>query len=87
MLSCRGEEWIKFGSRVLEHIEIYTVPQYGDAPDDQVEDWSPEMCVMTIKKYCSRFGNNSREGQEKIDLLKIAHFAQIAYDKLESADV
>ena len=87
MLSQRGEDWIKFGSKVLEHIEVYTVPQYGDAPDDQVEDWSPETCVLAIKKYCARFGSNSRQGQEKLDLIKMAHFAQLAYDKMEKLNV
>jgi len=87
MLSKRGEDWVKFGGKVLEHIEIYTVPQYGDRPNDEVEDWSPEACVLAARKYCGRFGSNSRKGQEKIDLLKIAHFAQLAYDKMEKPDV
>ena len=80
-LSNRGKEWMVFSESVLEHIENYTVPQYGDAPTDLVETWSPDQCVLAIEKYCRRFKKNSREGQDLLDLKKIAHFACIAYGK------
>ena len=79
----RTLDWLHFAETVAEHIEHYTVPQYGDAPDDQVEGWTAEHCVNQLHKYASRFGSNKREGQDALDLLKIAHYAQLAYDKLK----
>ncbi len=78
----RGREWGDFASAVLQHVETYTVPQYGDAPDDQVEEWTAAECALTIRRYASRQGKNSREGQDALDLLKIAHYACLAYNKL-----
>lgn len=83
-LSARGAEWVAFAARVLRHIEDYTVPQYGDAPGDQVEEWSPEECVLTIRKYAARFRKNSRPGQDALDLVKVAHYACLALGKLET---
>ena len=87
MVSNRGEDWLEFAAKVLDHIEDYTVPQYGDRPNDYVETWTPEVCLLAMGKYIARFGTNQRKGQEKLDLLKIAHFAQLTYDKIEDADV
>ena len=74
---------VPVANEVIEHIETYTVPQYGDYPNDQVEEWTPELCIAQISKYSARFGKNSREGQELLDLIKIAHYAQIAYSKMK----
>ena len=82
-MSIRGIQWQRFAERVSEHIEEYTVPQYGDYPDDNVSEWSAQDCVKQIEKYARRFGSNMRPGQERLDLLKIAHYAQIAAYKLE----
>ena len=82
-MSERLEDWIKFSTNVCTHIEDYTVPQYGDKGEDQISDYTADDCVKQIKKYLARFGKNAREGQEKLDLLKIAHYVQLAYDKLE----
>jgi hypothetical protein len=81
-LSVRGADWNRFSERILRHVENYTVPQYGDAPHDEVESWTAADCVRAVKKYAARHGKNSRAGQDKLDLLKIAHFAQLAYDKI-----
>lgn len=82
-ISKRGNDWITFSIRVLAHIEGYTVPQYGDAPNDEVESWSVEECLLAVKKYNARYGKNSREGQQELDFLKMAHFVQIAFDKYQ----
>ena len=84
-ISKRGNDWITFSLRVFQHIESYTVPQYGDAPNDEVESWSIEECLLTVKKYNARYGKNSREGQQELDFLKMAHFVQIAFDKYQEA--
>lgn len=80
-ISKRGNDWITFSLRVLQHIEGYTIPQYGDAPNDEVESWTIEECLLAVKKYNARYGKNSREGQQELDFLKMAHFVQLAYDK------
>lgn len=81
--SNRATEWMAFATDVTDHIEQYTVPQYGDAPDDQIESWTAEQCVMQIQKYAARFGKNARSGQDELDLLKTAHYACLARTKLE----
>lgn len=83
----RGLDWLDFSDKVLFHIEDYTVPQYGDKGDDQVsKEFSPKDCITNIKRYCNRFGRNSRPDQEKLDLLKIAHWAQMCYDLMENKE-
>jgi hypothetical protein len=81
--SKRGEDWEDFSEEVYNHIESYTVPQYGDKGTDQITNWTVEDCVKAIQKYCARHGRNSREGQDRLDLIKIAHYAQMAWDKAE----
>lgn len=85
-LSERSNDWLVFSNDVVIHIEEYTVPQYGDKGSDQANDFTPEECVLQIKKYANRHGRNSRPGQEKLDLLKIAHYAQLAYTKLQEQE-
>ena len=78
----RGREWARFAVAVLEHIETYTVPQYGDGPLDELEEWSAEDCVRAAQKYSRRFGRNQRDGQETLDCQKAAHYFCAAYFKL-----
>ena len=80
--SKRAGDWKWFSEIMINHIDNYTVPQYGDRPDDEVADWTPEACVFAIRKYLSRFGKQSRRGEQQLDLLKMAHFTQILYDKV-----
>lgn len=79
--SNRALDWIKFSLLVLNHIETYTVPQYGDKPNDQIESWSIEECLKAVSKRIARFGRNSREGQQELDFKKMAHEIQIAAEK------
>jgi hypothetical protein len=85
--SLRGQEWLGFAFAVLKHIEEYTVPQYGDKGKDIATDYTPEYCVSQIEKYVRRFGKNIRPGHEKLDLIKVAHYAQMALTKLNEKDV
>nr|DAK17428.1 MAG TPA: hypothetical protein [Caudoviricetes sp.] len=82
MTAQRTKDWNEFAAKVADHIENYTVPQYGDAPNDNVEVWSAQDCIAQIQKYAARFGNNQRTGQEELDLMKIAHYAQLAMGKM-----
>lgn len=81
--SNRGLQWVRFAGSVLKHIEEYTVLQYGDAPKDNVEIMTPDEVMAQIKRYVSRAGRNAR-GQEEAerDMLKLAHYACIYYDKI-----
>lgn len=83
MTAQRTKDWNEFATKVADHIENYTVPQYGDAPNDNVESWSAQDCIAQVQKYAARFGTNQRAGQEELDLMKIAHYAQLAHDKLK----
>lgn len=83
MTAQRTKDWNEFAAKVADHIENYTVPQYGDAPNDNVESWSAQDCIAQVQKYAARFGTNQRVGQEQLDLMKIAHYAQLANAKLE----
>ena len=81
-MSKRSDLWDAFARSVRDHINDYTVPQYGDYPDDLLEEFSAENCVRAIEKYVRRYGKNSRPGQAQLDMLKIAHYASEAYRKM-----
>lgn len=80
-MSNRGKEWEYFSDKVLDHIDIYTVPQYGDYPEDQLTEWSAFECLLAVKKYIARYKKNSRPGQQELDFLKMAHYVAVAYFK------
>lgn len=86
-MSKRGKNWVRFSNVVLDHIETYTVPQYGDEGSDLASTYSAEDCVKQAQKYIARFGKNSRPGQEKLDLIKAAHYLQMAHDLMEGENV
>lgn len=85
-LSQKGEQWKEFSDRVLDHVENYAVPQYGDTGNDQIDEWPIESCQLAIQKYIKRSKSNMRAGQDKLDILKIAHFACLIYNKMEKED-
>lgn len=81
-MSKRGDDWKVFAEKVYRHIEDYTVPQYGDEGVDEITHYTSADCVRHIRKYTKRFGQNQRAGQEELDFIKIAHYAQCGMDKL-----
>ena len=81
--SKRGEDWVEFSFKVVNHIDEYTVPQYGDKGEDQCTEFTRQDFETQIKKYANRMGKNSRPGQDKLDLLKICHYAQMLHDLIE----
>lgn len=85
--SLRSTEWLDFSSTVFTHIETYTVPQYGDKGKDQCSEFSESDFITQMKKYLNRYGKNSRAGQQKLDLLKIAHYAGMLHAKLIEDEV
>jgi hypothetical protein len=83
----RATDWMEFEGEVFNHLGNYTIPQYGDRPHDQVTKWTPEDCIKAIEKYTARFGKNARGAEEQLkDLLKIAHYAQICWTKLQGRE-
>lgn len=93
-LATRSDEWKYFSSRVLNHIEKYTVPQYGDmnleTPEkgDQMQSASLDDVKMNLLRYVNRLNSNARGHEEAIrDLYKIAHYACILYGKYERKEI
>ena len=80
-MSLKGFDWSTFSFAVHKHIKEYAIPQYGDKGVDLVSDYTPEEIMMYIIKYAKRHGKNSRPDQDLLDLIKIAHYAQMAYTK------
>jgi hypothetical protein len=80
-MSERERQWHEFSEVVAKHLREYTVPQYGDAPDDVIAGYSVEDCVANMKRYIKRYGSQSRQGQQELDFMKIAHYAQCAWEK------
>ena len=56
----RLKEWDEFTKMVRDHIENYTIPQYGNAPDDQVGAWTANDCMRAVERYTARYGRNAR---------------------------
>jgi hypothetical protein len=82
----RSVEWLRFSKEVFQHIETYTVPQYGDKGSDQCSEFSESDFITQMKKYLNRYGKNSRDGQQQLDLLKIAHYACMLHAKRAEED-
>ena len=80
--SNRGIMWNIFADEVARHIEHYTVPQYGDFPEDQASSWTEDDMVKQIQKYLNRINTNERGEMERDrDLMKIAHYVQMIWSK------
>jgi hypothetical protein len=84
--SNRCKEWQAYSAIVGAHIELYTVPQYGDAPDDQASGFSEQDIAANIRRYMNRLETGVRGPVEaQRDLLKIAHYCAVLHTKRESA--
>ncbi len=78
--------WNRFNEQMQRHIMKYTLAQYGN-PDgnEQVDSFSVEDCWREIQRYYNRRRSSVRGPVEQLrDLLKVAHYAQFAYDKLRA---
>lgn len=82
--SLRGQDWLEFSDRVLEHIEKYTVPQYGDKGEDQASEFTSHDLMVQVRRYTNRFGKNARPGQDLLDIIKMAHYIQMTDLQLRS---
>lgn len=81
----RLTQWHDFDWQVRQHILEYTLPQYGSHEGaEQVDGFTIEDCFVAMQRYINRRHANVRGDVERLrDLVKIAHYAQFAYDKLK----
>lgn len=78
---------MEFSEVVVYHIETYAVPQYGDYPNDLIKETTLKDIIHDMKRYLYRMETNARGPKEvQRDMLKIAHYACIAYNKLREDD-
>lgn len=86
-LSNRSQHWQKFSLEMLDHVENYTVKQYGDYPHDQLTEFSDEEILSSMKRYLSRAGRGQRgQAEEMRDMLKLAHYASVRYARLAAQE-
>ncbi len=86
-ISDKGQKWLDFVTLTLAHIENYSVPQYGPTLSENTDVTSTEDCLKYIAKYLRRHGSDRRGRIEELrDLVKIAHFAQFAFDMMEPTE-
>lgn len=82
-MSKAAEQWDAFAAEVRNHIENYAVPQYGDIDTELAKDWESPACVHQAQTYLARFGRSVRQDEEKLDMLKTAHWVQKAWTKFK----
>lgn len=82
----RMTHWSDFSNQVFEHIIHYTLPQYGDQMgNEQIDSFTTDDCFQSMLRYINRRKANVRGDKERLrDLIKISHYAQLAYDKLKA---
>ena len=86
-MSVRAQEWMHFALQVLDHIENYTVPQYGDYPNDQLTEFAVQDIKAQLVRYINRIGSNARGKEEALrDMLKVSHYASAAYHKMKNEE-
>ena len=81
----RIDDWEKFDQLVRTHIVTYAEEQYGNlGGNEQVDSFTIEDCWQNMQRYYNRRKSNTRGNKEKLrDLIKVAHYAQLTYDKLK----
>ena len=81
----RRDDWEKFDQLVRTHIVYYTEEQYGNPEgNEQIDSFTIEDCWQNMQRYYNRRKSNTRGNKEKLrDLIKVAHYAQLTYDKLK----
>lgn len=78
----RLQEWEDFAAKVTQHLVEYTIPQYGDFPNDQMTTAAIADIKHNMTRYLNRMDNNVRGQEDQLrDLLKLAHYSCLAYTK------
>ena len=80
--------WLDFAVKVNNHILDYVVPQYGDFPDEMIENFSIIDIKKQLDRYVTRIDSGARGIEEaKRDTLKIAHYACYLLTKLNEKEI
>lgn len=86
-MSVRAQDWMVFAKEVADHIECYTVPQYGDFPNDQLTKFNLLDIKAQLTRYVNRIGSGVRGAEEaERDMQKLAHYACVAYMKMRNEE-
>jgi len=87
MTSDKEIKWARFNGIVEQHIKNYAVNQYGPTVGDSDDLHTAEDCINYIKKYVAR-REAARRGRLEVlrDLVKIAHFANLAFDFMKPTE-
>jgi len=86
-MKTKSQEWREFADTVADHITGYCIPQYGDYPDTEIEEWTISDIKAFLRQYVNRIGTTVRgPKQAKSDALKIAHYGCFLLNKLEEVD-
>jgi isochorismate hydrolase len=76
----RLKRFLAVATLCANHIESYTVPQYGDYPNDQLTDMTQAEIKHDMQRYLNRMGRSSRGKEDaKRDMLKLMHYASEMY--------
>lgn len=86
-ISEREKQWQEFSDLVATHLREYTTPQYGDVGEDEITNYTVETCLEQVRKYCKRYDTQSRDGQQELDFIKMAHYTQCAWEKYNNKKV
>ncbi len=73
--SKKAQQFAEFADRVVEHIDNYVVPQYGDHPDEMLETLALKDVQYQLQRYAKRIVDSSRPNELVRDYIKIAHYA------------
>jgi len=79
----RGLEVLEIMERLINHVDNYTVPAYGDKGEDFATTMSEQQIYDQIAKYERRRGRYVRPDQEHTDPLKVIHYYIILLGKKE----
>ena len=82
----RLTQWDQFDQQLRRHILRYTLAQYSNPEgNEQVDSFTVEDCWREIQRYYNRRRASVRGPVEQLrDAIKVAHYAQIIYDKLRA---
>lgn len=86
-LSQKSLQFLMFVPHVLDHLEHYVVPQYGDLPDKMIDDFDINDIRAQLVRYSGRSGKSARgKAEDHRDMCKLAHYACYQKHKLECRD-
>lgn len=77
----------QYSAAMIQHIQFYTIGQYKDYPEDEATFYTVADCLWQMRKYERRWGSNQRQGQDRLDMLKLGHYAAMTAAKVYGQDL